>query len=64
MDRNKIVTVASAIFAAQNSLTDLWHFYNTDATDAEQKQVDAVQEQLREAIRILGGVDILLEMGA
>lgn len=62
--QNQIVNLASAIFAAQNSLTDLAWRVNTDETDAEYQEVEKVQEKLREAIRILGGVDNLLEMGA
>ena len=66
---NQDVTEAgSALFTAQNLLTQAWNKINGPATAEEtleaQQTITDAQDQIRKAIRHLGGVNALLNAGA
>ena len=63
-----MIDAGSALFSAQNLLTQAWNKINGPATaeetaDAQQTITDA-QDEIRKAIRLLGGVNALLNAGA
>lgn len=66
MDEAKKVRIASALFAAQNQLGMEWQNRNTGTSnDLEmQELIENVQRKIRIAVKELGGVDYLLEIGA
>ncbi len=64
MSNSDKLTLAGALFGAQNELSELWLLHNVDGGEERQSQIEAVQEKIREAVKVLGGVDYLLEIGA
>lgn len=63
-----MIEAGSALFSAQNLLTKAWNKINGPATAEEtleaQQTITDAQDEIRKAIRLLGGVNALLNAGA
>lgn len=64
----KTVEAGSALFNAQNLLSIAWHKINGpssgEVTESAQKTIEEAQDEIRKAIKLMGGVNELLEAGA
>lgn len=60
MSNQEKVTIASALFGAQNALC----YLSAYAPESMQNAIELEQDKIREAVKALGGVDYLLEIGA
>lgn len=56
----ELVELASALFGAQNAICYLRCY----APESMEVAVESEQNKIRKAVKILGGVDFLLEIGA
>ena len=69
LSRAEVLELASALFNASNALTIGWQGWNDDninpeIREREQAGIEAAQDKVQGAIKLLGGVDYLVSIGA
>jgi len=66
MNAHKKSVIGNALFGAMNELGHLWQIKNTGKPEDMERQhtVGKVQNRIRKAVDILGGVDFLIRHGA